>query len=133
MAKRAIPNLYITVQEGIDFKAIQENKQVQEIVFNSVVDGIKKAAKTNKKEATIMELNSSGNYISINRENWKSSLEKAQTYFADLEQYEMCADIQKIIESINSYGSKEVYRKTTRTNRSNNRNSKYSKTSKKDK
>ena len=129
MAKRVIPNLYIAVQEGTDFSAIQGNSQIQEILFNSVVEGIKVAAKTNKREATIIELNSSGNYISITRENWKLSLEKAQTYFANLEQYEVCMDIQKIIESINSYGSKRVYRKTTRANKSNNRNPKYAKAS----
>jgi hypothetical protein len=129
MAKRIIPNLYIAIQEGTDFSAIQNNSQIQEILFNSIVDGIKEAAKTNRKEATIIELNSSGNYIAINRNDWKPSLEKAQEYFTNLEQYEVCAAIQKIIESINSYGSKRVYRKTSRANKSNNRNSKYLKTS----
>ena len=129
MAKRIIPNLYIAIQEGTDFNIIQDNAQIQEVLFNNVVDGIKDAAKTNKQEATIIELNSSGNYISINYENWKLSLEKAQIYFAGLEQYEVCADIQKIIESINSYEPKRSYRKTTRTNKSNNRNSECLKTS----
>ena len=129
MSKRKIPNLYITIQEGIDFAAIQENVQIKDILYNSVVEGIKSAAKTNKSEATIIELNSTGNYISLDRTGWKQSLEKAQTYFMDLEQYEMCADIQKLLESLNSYGSKRVYRKTSRTDKPNNRGSKYSKTS----
>ena len=129
MSKRKIPNLYITIQEGIDFAAIQENVQIKDILYNSVVEGIKSAAKTNKSEATIIELNSTGNYISLDRTDWKQSLEKAQIYFMDLEQYEMCADIQKLIESLNSYGSKRIHRKTSRADKSNNRGSKYSKTS----
>jgi len=127
MARRVIPNLYIKVQEGTDFSVIQDNSQIQEILFNSIVIGIKEASKTNRKEATLIELNSSGNYISINQENWKPSLEKAQTYFANLEQYEICADIQKIIESLSSYGRKRVYSKTSRSNKSNNRSKKYAK------
>jgi ERCC4-related helicase len=133
MRRRQIPNLYITVQEGIDFTAIQDNPQVQSIVFNSLVSAIKEASKHNKLEATIVELNSSGNYITLEYTNWKQSLENAQAYFSNLEEYETCADIQKLIELIDSYGTKRLYRKTSRTNKSNNRNSKYVKASKKDK
>lgn len=129
MPKRVIPNLYITVQEGVDFEAIQYNEQIQEVLYNSVIIGIKNASKTNKPEATIIELNSSGNYISLNRADWKKSLEKAQKYFLNLEEYEKCADIQKLIESISSYGSKKLYRKATGTNKSNNRSSKHLKAS----
>lgn len=132
MRKRQVPNLYITVQEGVDFTAIQINPQVQSIVFNSLVSGIKDASERNQTEATIIELNSSGNYVSLDRSNWTQSLEKAQTYFSDMEEYEMCADIQKLIELISSYGTKRLHRKTSRTNKSNNRGSKHLKTSKKD-
>ena len=129
MAKRIIPNLYITVQEGIDFNLVQENPQVQDMIFNSIILGIKDAIKFNRKEATIVELNSSGNYISLSKDIWKPSLENAQTYFTNLEEYEKCADIQKIIESLSSYGRERIHRKTTRSNKSNNRGKKYAKAS----
>jgi hypothetical protein len=127
MPKRVVPNLYITLQEGVDFSAIQHNEQIQALLYDNVVKGIKTAIKTNKSEATIVELNSSGNYISISYVDWKKSLEKAQNYFANLEQYEVCADIQKLIESINSYGPKRLHRKVARTNKSNNRSIKHTK------
>jgi hypothetical protein len=129
MSKRKIPNLYITVQEGIDFTAIQENIQIKSILYNSVFEGIKSAAETNKSEATIIELNSTGNYITLNKKDWKQSLINAQQYFIQAESYEMCADIQKLIESLDSYGPKRLHRKTSRSNKSNNRSKKYSKTS----
>jgi hypothetical protein len=131
MRRRQIPNLYINIQDGVDFNAIQTNPQVQNTIFNSLISGIKEASDRNQIEATIVELNSSGNYISINRSNWTQSLEKAQIYFSDMEEYEMCADIQKLIESIVSYGTKRLHRKTPRTDKSNNRSPKYPKTSKK--
>jgi hypothetical protein len=129
MARRVIPNLYITVQEGVDFDLIQENPQIQEVLFNSIIVGIKDALKTNKTEATIVELNSSGNYISLEKDNWKASLEKAQTHFSELEEYEKCAEIQKLIESLSSYGRKRVYSKTSRSNKPDNRDKKYTKAS----
>jgi nitrous oxide reductase accessory protein NosL len=131
MRRRQIPNLYITIQDGVDFNAIQTNPQVQNTIFNSLISGIKEASDRNQTEATIIELNSSGNYISINRSNWTQSLEKAQIYFSDMEEYEMCADIQKLIESIVSHGTKRLHRKTSRTDKSNNRSPKHPKTSKK--
>ena len=129
MAKKVVPNLYITVQDGVDFEAIQHNEQIQEVLYNRVVIAIKEADKTNKLEATVVELNSTGNYISINRIDWKKSLIKAQEYFLNLEEYEKCADIQKLIDLINSYGSKKLYRKAPRTDKPNNRSSKYTKAS----
>ena len=132
MSKRKIPNLYITLKEGTDFNMVKENPQVQQVIYKSVVDGIEEVVKTNKLEATVVELNSTGNYITLDQTNWEKSLERAQTYFLELEEYETCAGIQKLIESINSYGTKRLHRKTSRTNKPNNRSSKYSKTSKKD-
>jgi hypothetical protein len=129
MAKRIIPNLYIAIKDGTDFDLVQENEQIQSILFNSIISGIEDAIKTNKEEATIIELNSSGNYISLDKDNWKPSLEKAQVYFTSLEEYEKCADIQKLIESISSYGRKRIYRKATGSDKSNNRGKKYTKAS----
>jgi hypothetical protein len=129
MGRRVIPNLYITLHENASFDSIQDNFAVQEVLFANVILGIKEATRYKHKEATIVELNSSGNYITLPRENWKSSLEKAQDYFVKLEKYEICASVQKLIESINSYGSTRVYRKTSRANKPNYRNKEYSKTS----
>ena len=132
MSKRKIPNLYITLKEGTDFNMVKENPQVQQVIYKNVVDGIEEAIKANKLEATVVELNSTGNYITLDQTNWGKSLERAQTYFLELEEYETCVEIQKLIELINSYGTKRLHRKTSRSNKSNNRSSKYSKTSKKD-
>jgi len=127
--KRIIPNICVHFVEGSDLSVLQENEHVKDIVLGSVVIGIIEAVKLRKKDATIVELNSSGNYISIPKENWKQSLEKAQQYYIKLEEYEICADIQKLIESLISYGSKRSYRTTPKADRPNNRDRKHSKTS----
>jgi hypothetical protein len=127
--KRVIPNICVHFVEGADLSIIRENEHIQDIILGSVVLGIKEAVKLRRQEATIVELNSSGNYVSISREKWKQSLENAQQYYIRLEEYEICADIQKLIESLNSYGSKRSYKSTPRTDRPNNRSRKSLKTS----
>ena len=36
--------------------------------------------------------------------------------YSDLEKYEICSDIQKLIESIDSYGTERLHRTSSRTN-----------------
>lgn len=129
MAKRIVPNLYIVAQDDFEIETLSDNPYVRDILFNSVILGIEEAVKGRKKEATVVELNSSGNYISIPKEKWEESLTNAEKYFINLEEYETCADIQKLKETIKSYGSQRVSRKTTTANRPNNRNRKYLKAS----
>ena len=116
MARRKIPNLNVRLGFGANINTLHENPQVQELIYNNLVSGIKDANASKKNEATIVELHSSGNYIQIHRNDWIKSLEKAQRYYSNLEQYETCSDIQKLIESINSYGSERSYNTPSRTN-----------------
>ena len=127
--KRIIPNLCVHFVEGADLSIIRENEYVRDIVLGSVVLGIKEAVRLQRQEATIVELNSSGNYVSISKDKWKISLEEAQKHYVAQEAYELCADIQQVIESINSYGTKRSYRKTSTANKSNNRGRKHTEAS----
>jgi hypothetical protein len=129
MSKRNIPNLYIVTNNEHELESVHNNEYIKEIIFGSVILGIKEAIKLNKKEATIVELNSSGNCISIPMDKWKIPLEEAQKHYVAQEAYELCADIQQVIESINSYGTKRSYRKASTTDQSNNRNRKHTKAS----
>lgn len=115
MSKRILPNLYITFDEGIGFDTLQQNETVRRVVYNNVFIGIQEAARKKHKNAVIVELNSSGNCVTLPRENWKASLEKAQGYFADLEDFETCIRIKKLIESLDSYGTKRIPSRTSET------------------
>lgn len=115
MSKRIIPDLYITIQDGTTFDSIKDNLDIQGIIFSNVILGIKEATHYKHKEATIVELNSSRNYITLTRDKWRISLEKAQNYFTNIEDYETCVDIKKLIELNNCYEPKRIYRKSPKT------------------
>lgn len=124
MAKRVVPNLYIASNDDEELDTLQNNPHFKDVIFNCVILGIEDALKNKKKEALLVELNSSGNYVSIPQDKWETSLSNAEKYFIGLEEYETCSDIQKLKESIKSYGSQRVPRKTSKSNRSVNRNRK---------
>lgn len=47
------------------------------------------------------EDNNGGKYdISLEKENWKKSLNKAHTYFVEIEEYETCKIIKEILEKL---------------------------------
>jgi hypothetical protein len=127
MAKRVVPNLYIASNDEEELDTLQSNPYLKDVIFNCIIVGIEDAIKNKKKEALLIELNSSGNYVSLPQDKWEASLNNAEKYFIGLEEYETCIDIQKLKESIKSYGAQRVSRKTTAANRSNNRNRKQSK------
>lgn len=108
MSKRILPNLYITINKGFGFDTIQNNSTIQKVVYRNVVLGIQEATRKKHKNAVIVELNSSGKCVTLPRESWKKSLEKAQGYFVALEDYETCVGIKKLIESIDSYESERI-------------------------
>ena len=115
MPKRILPDLYITIDEGYGFDILQYNTTIQKVVYSNVILGIQEANRKKHKNAVIVELNSSGNCITLPRESWKKSLEKAQGYYADLEDYETCIRIKKLMESIDSYGTKRILAGTSGT------------------
>jgi hypothetical protein len=116
MARKKIPNLNIHLGFGANLNTLHKNPQVQELIYTNLVLGIKDANNSNKNEAIIVELHSSGNYVQIHRSKWKESLEKAKKYYSDLEKYEICSDIQKLIKSINCYGTGRLHKTPSGTN-----------------
>jgi hypothetical protein len=119
MDRKNIPNLSIIVNQESDFNKIPDNPQIQNMIFMNLILGIKEAQRARKKTADIVELNLTGNILSLSKENWKTALEAAESYYVGQEKYETCIVIQEIIKSIESYGSTRSYRKVTKTNKLN--------------
>jgi hypothetical protein len=97
MAKRLIPNLQFNVNGGgePDYSIISQNEAVRYIVYTNTFDGIKEALKKRSKHAKICEINSSGHYLTIEQEDFKTALDNTLSYYEKKEEYETCA---KIIE-----------------------------------
>jgi hypothetical protein len=98
MAKRVIPNLQFNiVGEGTaDYSAISQNEIVQDIVYSNTFWGIKEAVKKRLKHAKIVEVNSSGHYLTVEQENFKEALDNTIMYYEKQEDYETCAEIVKL-------------------------------------
>ena len=102
MAKRQIPNLQFNINgEGEpDYSIIGENEIIQDIVYYQTVTGIRDAIKRKTKHAKIVEINSTGQYLTVDKQDFVSALNKSISYYEKFEDYETCAEIVKLKEKL---------------------------------
>ena len=102
MSKRVIPNLQFNINgEGEpDYSVIGENEIIQDIVYSQTVWGIREAIKRKLKHAKIVEINSTGNYLTVEKQDFESALNKSISYYEKFEDYETCAEIVKLKEKL---------------------------------
>ena len=69
-------------------------------VYKSLIDGVSEAIKTNKSEIKLCEVKNSNLYITVEKPEWKKSLDSALQYYIDTEEYEECLKIKKLIDRL---------------------------------
>ena len=69
-------------------------------VYKSLIDGVSEAIKTNKKEIKLCEVKNSNLYITVEKPEWKKSLDSALQFYIDKEEYEECSKIKELIDRL---------------------------------
>jgi hypothetical protein len=74
----------------------------KDLLKDHVFPCIKAAFKSNKMFATIFEINSSGNFIDIQKKDWVKALNVCMSWYVEDEQYAICTEISGLIKEIES-------------------------------
>ena len=82
------------------FEYNEELKSSKHKVYKSLVDGVTEAIKTDKEEIKLCEVKNSGIYITVEKQEWKNSLDSALQYYIDIEEYEECSKIKNLIDKL---------------------------------
>ena len=82
----------------LEFNEELSSKKPQ--VYKSLIEGVSEAIKLDKEEIKLCEVKNSNTYITVERENWKNSLDSALQFYIDIEEYEQCSKIQKLINKL---------------------------------
>ena len=69
-------------------------------VYKSLIEGVSEAIKSNKKEVKLCEVKNSNTYITVEKENWKNSLDSALQFYINKEEYEKCSKIKDLIDKL---------------------------------
>lgn len=69
-------------------------------VYKSLVEGVSEAIENNKNEIKLCEVKNSGIYITVEKTEWKNSLDSALQFYVDKEEYEKCSKIKDLIDKL---------------------------------
>jgi len=69
-------------------------------VYRSLIEGVSEAIKLKKEEIKICEVKNSNIYVTVSKNEWKSSLDKALQFYIGREEYEECSKIKKLINKL---------------------------------
>jgi hypothetical protein len=98
--KRQIPVFKVNVQSGASYDQLHEIPEVKEVVIEEVIVAIKDAVKRKKSNIELFEVANSGYYLQLNKDKFKSSLEKAIEYFVEKEEYDRCIEVRDLINKL---------------------------------
>ena len=82
------------------FEYNEKLKSKKPPVYKSLIDGVTEAIKTDKEEIKLCEVKNSGIFITVEKQEWKNSLDSALQYYIDTEEYEECSKIKKLIKKL---------------------------------
>ena len=82
------------------FEYNEELKSKKHQVYKSLVDGVTEAIKSDKEEIKLCEVKNSNTYITVEKSEWKSSLDSALQFYENTEEYEECSKIKNLINRL---------------------------------
>lgn len=99
--KRTVPFLNYTVNEFSEYKEISLMPETQKIVFDNMLEAIKFSIDSKKESADIFKLNEES-AVSLSKDKWIPSLERAIEFYSnpEREDYEKCNQCKDIIEKV---------------------------------
>lgn len=98
--RRKLLNVEIIYEDAEDLQQLEDNQPFNDLILKDAFDIVEKAAKTKKKSVPVVAIPNLGLEVSIERHNFKPILQKALDYYTQQEQYERCADVAQLIESL---------------------------------
>jgi hypothetical protein len=115
MAKRIILDLQFNVDpelkdEDIDYNILGGNDFIRNLIYQETHKGVKEAIFKKSKHAKIIELNSSGNYCIVDKDDFPSVIETLIKHYESVENYEICSELTQL-------RSQHESKKNTRANK----------------
>tara|TARA_B100000287_G_scaffold427727_1_gene477860 strand:+ start:1434 stop:1703 length:270 start_codon:yes stop_codon:yes gene_type:complete len=82
------------------FEYNEELSSKKKQVYKSLVEGVSEAIKSNKEEIKLCEVKNSNVYITVEKPEWKESLDSALQFYINREEYEQCSKIKNLIDKL---------------------------------
>ena len=84
----------------IPILSFNEGTKPKKQIYSSLVEEVSEAIKEDKNKVRICEIKNSNTYVTVERKDWKSSLDSALEYYIGTEEYEECSKIKNLIDKL---------------------------------
>ena len=81
-----------------DFNEELNPKKCQ--VYKSLIEGVSEAMEENRTKVRICEIKNQNVYVTVEKEDWKTSLDSALQFYINKEEYEECSKIKDLIDKL---------------------------------
>ena len=69
-------------------------------VYKSLVEGVSEAIEENRTKVKVCEIQYQNVYVTVEKEDWKTSLDRALEFYINKEEYEECSKIKNLIDKL---------------------------------
>lgn len=97
---KPIPILRLILDHDVPYSEVEKNPQVREVVMNELVDAVKDGIKRRRANISLFVINDSNYIVSLDKKQWKPSLQSALQHYEEKEEYSKCSEIVKLINSL---------------------------------
>ena len=97
---RVIPVFRLVLDHDVSYSDVEQNPYVRDVVMNELVDAVKDGIKRRRANISLFVINDSNYIVSLDKKQWKPSLQSALQHYEKKEEYTMCSEIVKLINSL---------------------------------
>jgi len=99
--KRTVPFIHYTVRDFYEYDQLSEMNETKDVVIKNYFYAIKHSIQAKKETADIFMINNE-EYVVLNKDKWKNSLEKAIQFYSqeEIQDYESCKLCQDLINKL---------------------------------
>lgn len=97
---RQVPIFRLVMGENASYDAIKDIPEVQKVVMDELIDAIKDGIKRRRANISLFQINDSNYIVGLDKKQWKPSLETALKYYEAQEEYKVCSEVKKLIDSL---------------------------------
>ncbi len=97
---RQVPIFRLVMGENASYDAIKDIPEVKKVVMDELINAIKDGIKRRRANISLFQINDSNYIVGLDKKQWKPSLETALKYYEAQEEYKVCSEVKKIIDSL---------------------------------
>lgn len=98
---RRVPLMKVASGNKYTHEHLLESNSFITAVYSETINSIEDAINNNNKMAILFALGNSDAHVEIEKSEWKSALQSCLNYYIKSEQYELCAEIKRLIDKLN--------------------------------